>query len=625
MTRPEKIYEFGPYRLDAAQHLLFRHDQLISLPPKATQTLVVLIENHGRLVEKDDLIKRVWPDTFVEESNLTLQISALRKVFQQESANGSYIETHPRRGYRFVAEVVEREPADAYEAPRELIGGHAPGLSYRKIWLGASIAALCMAAALVIGLRLRTEPGKSAAAMGDIRSLAVLPLQNFTGDPAQEFLADGLTEELVTHLAQLHSLRVISRTSIMRYKDTKKSVPEIARELNVDGIVEGSVSRSGERVRIHVQLIRASEDAHIWAQTYEGDSGDVLGLQRAAAQAVVQEVRARLTPQEEQRLSTVRLINPAAHEAYLKGRYEFNQRTPASTKKSVSYFNEAIEKDSHYADAYLALGEAYALLAANTIAAPEDCVPKAKAAANRALELDPGMGEAYAALAHLAFFYDRDLPAAESGFRRAIELSPNDAIAHHWYGILLIGEKRFDEAEHEFNSALETDPLSLVTAAGLANVYFYSGRYDQTIVQARKILEMNPNFAMAEDLIGMADEQEGKYDDAESEFRKYFDLGGGGDARMHLAHLYAVMGKQSEARKWLREMEHPANREFASPYDIASVYAALGEKTTALDWMDRAYKVHAAMIAFAGVDPLLNPLRSEPRFEALLHRAGLRY
>jgi len=333
----------------------------------------------------------------------------------------------------------------------------------------------------------------------------------------------------------------------------------------------------------------------------------------------------RLSPEEQERLNTVRLVNASAHEAYLKGRYVFNERTPESTAKSVAYFREAVDKDPQYAAAYLALGEAYTVLAANTIAAPEDVVPKAKQAEHRALELDPGQGEAYAALAHVAFFYDRDLPAAESGFRRAIELSPNDAIAHHWYGILLIGEKRFDEAEHEVNSALETDPLSLVTAAGLANVYFYSGRYDQTIVQARKIIEMNPNFAMAQDLIGMADEQKGKYDHAEAGFRKYLDLGGGSDARMHLAHLYAVMGKQSEARRLLREMEHPANGEFASPYDIASVYAALGEKATALDWMERAYKGHAAMIAFAGVDPLLNPLRSEPRFEALLHRAGLRY
>ena len=617
MTRPETVFEFGPYRFDAS-HLLFRNGQLIALPPKATQTLRILVENHGRLVEKDDLMQEVWPDTFVEEANLALQISALRKVLQEESGNGSYIETVPRRGYRFVAKVIERP--EPQTLTQQSLPPRAP-MWHTRFAVVALTA--CVAVALVLALTIRRQ--KPTASLSDIRSLAVLPLQNLSGDPSQEYLADGLTEELVTDLAQFHSLRVISRTSTMRYKQTQKSLPEIARELNVEGIVEGSVLRSGERVRIHIQLIRARDDVHIWANSYDGDIGDVFGLQRAAAQAVVHEIQVRLSPEEQERLNTVRLVNASAHEAYLKGRYVFSERTPESTAKSVAFFQEAVDKDPHYAAAYLALGEAYTVLAANTIAAPEDVVPKAKQAEHRALELDPGQGEAYAALAHLAFFYDRDLPAAESGFRRAIELSPNDAIAHHWYGVLLIGEKRFDEAEHEFHSALETDPLSLVTAAGLANVYFYAGRYDQTIAEARKILEMNPNFPMAHDLIGMADEQKGTYEAAAVEYQKYFDLGGGGDAKMHLAHLYAVMGKQSEARKWLREVEHPANGEFASPYDIASVYAALGEKATALDWMERAYKGHAAMIAFAGVDPLLNPLRSEPRFEALLQRAGLRY
>jgi TolB-like protein/DNA-binding winged helix-turn-helix (wHTH) protein/Tfp pilus assembly protein PilF len=619
MAGPEKVYEFGPYRLDAS-HLLFRHGQLIALPPKATQTLVILLENHGRLVEKEDLMKRLWPDTFVEESNLTLQISALRKVLQEGSNNGSYIETVPRRGYRFVAPVVEHPAADL-QASAELAAVAPSRQISRATWFAVA-GVFCLAGALLLAWAIRRQ-GQRRSATADIHSLAVLPLQNLSGDPSQEYLADGLTEELVTALAQLHDLRVISRTSTMRYKSTQKSLPEIARELNVDGIVEGSVLRSPELVRIHVQLIRARDDVHVWANSYEGDPGDVLGLQRAAAQAVLRELRVRLTPEEQERLNTVRLVNPAAQEAYLKGRYVFNERTPESSKKSVAFLQEALAKDPQYAAAYLALSEAYALLANNTIAAPHDTVPKAKDAANRALELDPGMGEAYAVLAHLRFSYDWDLQGSETQFRRAIDLSPNDAIAHQWYGILLIGEKRFDEAEHEFRSALETDPLSLMTSADLGQVYFYSGRYDQTIAQARKILDMNPNFPLAHDLIGMACEQKWSYPEAGAEYQKYFDLGGGGDARMHLAHLYAVMGRQAEARKLLNEMEHPQSGEFASPYDIASVYAALGEKTRALEWMDRAYRDRAAMIPFAGVDPLLNPLRSEPRFQALLRRVGL--
>lgn len=624
MARTEKVYEFGAYRLDASQHLLFRHDQLIALPPKATQTLVILIENHGRLVEKEDLMKGVWPDTFVEEANLTLQISALRKVLQEESSNGSFIETVPRRGYRFVAPVLER-PLDASlerVGPASRLSG--PRSRNRNALLGVLIGVFCLATAVWIAFAVRHRNQQSTAiAAGDIHSLAVLPLQNLSGDPAQEYLADGLTEELVTDLAQLHGLRVISRTSSMRYKGTQNPLPEIARELGVDGIVEGSVSRSGERVRIHVQLIRASEDVHIWASTYEGDAHDILGLQQGAAQAIAQAIRVRLSPEEEERLTTVRLINPAAHEAYLKGRYEFNQRTPASTKKSVAYFKEATEKDPNYAAAYVALGEAYVLLTANSIAAPRDSVPKAKQAANRALALDPGMGEAHATLGYLALFYDWDFDESGKQFRRAIELSPNYAIAHQWYGILLITEKRFDEAEHEFRIALGLDPLSLMTSADLAQVYFYSGRFDETIRQAQKILEINGSFPPAHDLIGMAYEQKGMYSAADAAYQKYVELGGGGDARMHLAHLYAVTGRPAEAHKLLREMENPPRGEFVSPYDIASVYAGLGDKSHALEWMDSAVQARAAMIPFSGIDPLLSPLRTDPHFQSLLHRIGL--
>jgi TolB-like protein/DNA-binding winged helix-turn-helix (wHTH) protein/Tfp pilus assembly protein PilF len=628
MAQPAKAwYEFGPFRLDAVQHLLFRNGQLVSLAPKAVETLVVLVENHGRLVEKENLMKAVWPDTFVEEANLSVHISALRKVFQdQASANGGpYVETVPRRGYRFVATVVERSEADSQRAGPTPDEPPHPATRSPRARLPLVIGVSCLVALLYMGLAIRRRQAQtSGAASPEIHSLAVLPLQNLSGDPSQEYLADGLTEALVTDLAQLRALRVISRTSSMRYKDTQKSLPEIARELNVDGIVEGSVLRSGERVRITVQLIQAGKDEHIWANTYEGDLRDILGLQNVAAREVAQEIRVRLTPEEAQRLVNVRLIDPVAHEAYLKGRYVLNQRTPESTKKSVAYFQQAVRQDPQYASAYLALGEAYALLATNVIAAPQGSVPKARKAAQRALELDPGLGEAYGTLAFLEFFYDWDFPGSEQQFRRAIELSPNYATAHQWYGLLLMAEKRFDEAAHEFATALEIDPLSLMTSADLGQVYFYSGRFDQTIEQTRKILEINPDFAPAHDLQAMAYEQKGMYKEAMVEFQKYSELSGGGfDSKMHLAHFYAVTGKHDEARKLLDELENPPSGEFVSPYDVASVYAGLGEKDKALHWLDRAHNERAAMIPFAGIDPLLNPLRGDPRFEDLLRRVGV--
>src|SRR5713226_6044531 len=308
MAQPAKAwYEFGPFRLDAVQHLLFRNGQLVSLAPKAVETLVVLVENHGRLVEKENLMKAVWPDTFVEEANLSVHISALRKVFQdQASANGRpYVETVPRRGYRFVATVVERSEADSRRAgpipepPR-------PATRSTRARLPLVIGVSCLVALLFIGLAIRRRQAQpSGTAAPEIHALAVLPLQNLSGDPSQEYLADGLTEALVTDLAQLRDLRVISRTSSMRYKDTKKKLPEIARELNVDAVVEGSVMRSGDHVQVTAQLIEAPTDTHLWAETYEGSQRDLLVLQNRMAQAIVQQVRVALTPEEKLRLATV--------------------------------------------------------------------------------------------------------------------------------------------------------------------------------------------------------------------------------------------------------------------------------------------------------------------------------
>src|SRR5260370_14666424 len=300
------VYEFGPYRLDSAQHLLFRDDELSSLQPKAVETLVVLVENHGQLVEKEELMKAVWPDTFVEEANLTVHVSALRKLFQEDAHHGGYIETVPRRGYRFVAPVVEQLVVNGAPAAGELAGQPESASPARRPWsLRLTIAGLCVLALLAVGLALKGKGRLFSAAPRRIHSVAVLPLQNLSGDPSQEYLADGLTEALVTDLVQIRSLRVISRTSIMTYKGTKKKLPEIARELNVDAVVEGSVMRSGDHVQVTAQLIEAPTDTHLWAETYEGSQRDLLVLQNRMAQAIVQQVRVALTPEAKLRLATI--------------------------------------------------------------------------------------------------------------------------------------------------------------------------------------------------------------------------------------------------------------------------------------------------------------------------------
>jgi TolB-like protein/DNA-binding winged helix-turn-helix (wHTH) protein/Tfp pilus assembly protein PilF len=604
VEEPGRFYEFGPFRLDTAKRVLLRGAEPIPLPPKALEILVALVRGRGELIEKEQLLKEVWRGSFVEEANIAVNVSLLRKTLGEASNGRPYIETVPKRGYRFVMP----QPPAASAASR----------SRRRVWIAAAgLAALAVCLSVLLPRVLRRDAQS-------IRSLAVLPLQNLSGDPAQEYLADGFTEALVTDLAQVRSLRVISRTSSMRYKGTRASLPEIARQLNVDGVVEGSVARSNDRIRITVQLIQASTDRHLWADTYDGGPNDVLALQSMVARAVIQEIRAALTPEERQRLARVRSIDPEANEDYLRSRYLWNQRTPESAQKSVVYLERAVAKDPRYASGYLALAEAYAVLVSNDIASPEEAVPKAKRAASEALRLDPGLGEADATLAHLEFFYDWSFRSAEEHFRRALELSPGSATAHQWYGLLLLAEKRFDEAARQFGAALEIDPLSLTTSADLGQVYFYSGRYDQAIAQTVKVLEMNPQFSMGHDLKGMAYEQKGMYAEALTEFQQYAQLSQDSlDSRMHLAHLYAVTGRPADAGKLLDELEHPPHGQFVSSYDLASIYAGLGNKDQALQWLERAYDERAPMIPLMGIDPLLDPVRSDPRYQALLRRLQL--
>jgi TolB-like protein/DNA-binding winged helix-turn-helix (wHTH) protein/Flp pilus assembly protein TadD len=620
------FYEFGPFQLDDEKRILWCASEPVALPPKEVETLLVLVRSHGQLVEKEELMKALWPDTFVEEANLAVHISNLRKVLQDQTDAGPCIETVPRRGYRFVANVVEHREASERTPTMGVVESPVTRPGWRAHPLSLTIAALGAVSLLAVGIaffRRRAQPIIGPPVQ--IHSIAVLPLQNLSGDSSQEYFVDGLTEMLVTDLAQIHALRVTSRTSVMRYKGTHKPVSEIAQDLNVEGVVEGSVVRSRGRVRITAQLIEAKSDTHLWARTFEGNLQDVLALQSRVAQAIADGVRVRLTPQEQAHLSAIHVTVPEAQEAYLKGRYLLNQRTPESSKKSLKYFQLAVRKDSHYALAHVALAEVYAVLASDDIAEPKGMVIKAKQAAQRALELDGGLGEAYATLAHLEFIYNWDFRNAEQEFRHATELSPNYATAHQWYGLLLLAERRFDEASREFSTALEIDPLSLVSGIDLAQVYFYSGRFDQAVEQTQKFLEINRDFAMAHDLLAMAYEQKGKYPEAIAEFQKYSELTNGSlDARTHLAHAYAVSGKPNQARKILRELEQaPKGGEFLSAYDIASVYAGLGEKEHAFFWLDRAIEERAVMLTFADIDPLLGPLHIDPRFQALIRRIGL--
>jgi len=456
-----------------------------------------------------------------------------------------------------------------------------------------------------------------------IDSLAVLPLENLSRDPEQEYFADGMTDALITDLAKISALRVISRTSVMHYKKTGKTIPEIARELNVDAIVEGSVQSSGNRVRVTAQLIRAASDQHLWADSYERDLGDVLGLQDEVALAIARQIKIKLTPQEQVRLATSRPVDPQAYQAYLKGRYHQNKRTAADIQKSVEYFQQSVDKDPAFALGYAGLADSYDLLSTYLGVAPEHSSLKARAAANKALELDETLAEAHTSLAAILVSYDWDWEGAGREFRRALELNPSYATAHYLYGFTyLLPQGKAEEAIWEMKRALEIDPLSLIINANLGDTYRLARQYDLAVEQCRRTLEMDSQFAVAHAALGRAYEQKGMYQEAISEFHAAL-LGIATQPLAGIGHAYALSGRRSEALKVLEQLQETSTRSFVSPFDFATVYVGLGEKDQAIAWLERAIEVHSFPVIYLNTDPRFDSLRSDPRYLALLHRVRL--
>jgi TolB-like protein/Flp pilus assembly protein TadD len=575
-SRPARCYKFGPFRVDLAKRLLLRGRELVALTPKAFETLVVLLENRGEVLLKEELIKSIWPDTVVEEGSLNRNISTLRKVLGESPDEHKYVLTVRGRGYRFVGDVREERE----EPPRQ-----------------------------------PRQP---------IQSLAVLPFLNLSGDSEQEYLADGLTEALITNLVQIRALRVVSRTSVMGYKNTRDSLPEIARALNVDGVIEGSVMRESRRVRITVQLIEGRTDQYLWAKAYEGELGDVLGLQSAAARAILGEIRAVLTPSEEARLATVRVVSPKAYEAYLRGRHFWNQRTLQGLKRSETYFEEAIRTDRGYALAHVALAQVYLVMLDYGFQSPKVLAKKATRAVRRALELDGNLGEAHTALALLKLICEWSFADAEQQFRAALDLSPGDATAHHWYGVLQMYQRRFDEAVQQMQKALSLDPLAPIIRAALGMVYVLAGKYDAAIAQAESVLELEPRSPQAYAVLGLARQQRGEYQQAIADFRQYVDLSGNDpDAVMRLGCAYAQSGDSDVAYEILQTLQARSKRDYVSPGSLAALELALGNTKRALAELDAGLEQRATSMPMLAVDPAFAQLRPNPSFQALLSEIGL--
>jgi TolB-like protein/Tfp pilus assembly protein PilF/tRNA A-37 threonylcarbamoyl transferase component Bud32 len=543
---------------------------------------------------------------------------------------------------RVIRHCLEKRPEERFQSARDLAfdlrailsdsraAQIYPGAARARLGAPLRVAIACLAvvavAAVLIGLDVGGWRGRlfGPGAPGRIRSLAVLPLENLSGDPEQDYFVDGMTDALIADLAKISELRVISRTSMMCYRGTDKSLPEIARELNVDAVVEGSVLRAGNQVRITAQLIHGATDQHLWANSYEHELRDILGLQGEVARAIAQEIQIKVTPQEQARLARAQPVNPEAYEAYLKGRYHWNKRTEEGFRKAIDNFQQAIEIDPNYAAAYSGLADCYSLLADYGILRPDEAYPKAEAAASKALRIDDTLAEAHASLAMAVWQYDWDRSRAEKEFKRAIELNPGYATAHHWHALFLGRTGRLQEAIAEIKRAQELDPLSLIINTVTGMVFYWARQYDLAIQEYRKTLEMDPDFEIAHYLLGWVFGQKGLYDEAIAELRRAEGFSGG--AAKHLARLaqvYAATGAETEARKILEQLNELSKQTYVPPCFFAIVCAGLGEKDQAFAWLDKACAERDSYLLDLKVDPIYDNLRSDPRFDEMVRRIGL--
>ena len=527
-----------------------------------------------------------------------------------------------------VAAVSDRRDVDRRSTLQTAMGTSPLQRRRARIFGIATLALAGVVAALVgvnvAGLRdrlLTTVGARHGVPVPKIESLAVLPLENLSHDPEQEYFADGMTDELIAELGQIEALRVISRTSVMQYKGVKKPLPQIARELNVDAVIEGSVLRAGNRVRITAQLIQAATDKHLWARSYDRDLNDVLALQSEVAGAIANEIQIKLTPQEQARLASARPVNPDAHEAYLKGRYYWNLRTTVGMKKGMEYFQQAIDKDPTYALAYTGLADSYVQLGGWAVMVPKEAYPRAKEAALKALELDEALGEAHASLGEIRTDYDWDWAGAEKEFKRAIELNPGYATAHQWYAYYLTVVGRFNEAFAEAKRAHELDPLSPVIYETWGLALLDARRYDEAIAKFRGALELNAGFSQAHQSIGGAYEQEKLYEQAISEYQTMLALRHA-DPKLsaYLARVYAAEGKRTEALNIMSRLEELQKGKVLPCRGAPATYIALGDADKAFAQLEKFYEDRCEILVWIKVARPYDPVRSDPRFQDLLRR-----
>ncbi len=649
------LYEFGQFRLDSKERLLLRDGEIVPLTPKAFDLMLALVENSGHLLEKGELMQRLWPDSFVEDGSLAQNVSLLRKALG-ESESQKFIETVPRRGYRFVAGVRElRDDADLIlqehskttidvEAKQEpdvsekfpevgQVGEpERPSSSSRVSAMfrqkpGYAVFTAALAFAIVVGAiwYYLTLSKPVQTAIRTIKSIAVLPFKSLDADGSDEYLGIGIAETLTTRLSTLKLLTVRPTSAVLKYAASEKETVVAGRELGVDTVLEGSIRRLGERVRVTARLVSVRDGSLLWADKFDESFTDIFKVEDSISGKVAKALTMKLSGEEQKRLTKHYTDNAEAYQLYLKGRYFWNKRTEDGFNRGIAQFKQAVEKDSNYALAYAGLADSYIGLTFYNFAAPDETMPEAKEAAMNALAIDNTLAEAHASLAHILMNYYWNWQEAEKAFKLSIELNPDYATAHQWYAIhYLTATGRLEEALQEMKQALELEPTSLVMNAFMGATLYFAGRYDEALEQCRMTIEMDPNFAVPHWYLGLAYEQKRMFDDAISEFRKAIALSGGSPLmKAALGHAYAASNNRVEATRILNELKELSKHRYVSSYEVAAIYVALGENEQAFRFLESAYKEHCFHLVYLTVWPQFGAVSSDPRFQDLVQRIGL--
>jgi TolB-like protein/DNA-binding winged helix-turn-helix (wHTH) protein len=630
----QTLYEFGPFRLEPGERRLLRGDEIVALTPRAFDTLHLLVRNSGHLLTKDDLIRMLWPDTFVEEGSLSNNIFLLRKALGDDP---EYIETVPRRGYRFVA-TVRRVPngvppftetsqgersgiADTISTGR-LSGQAGSAIPFRARTLGLALAIVLVLSG-ALGWKTFRDRQLALANAPRIRSLAVLPLTNLSGDPEQEYFCDGLTETLTNDLGRLRALRVISRTSAMHYKGSKKTGPEIARDLNVDAFIEGTVLRSANHVRITVNLVQASPEMHLWTENYETEVSDVLDVQAKVAQAVAREIQVALEPSDESSRSR-RPVDAAAQDLYFRGLFAIRSATAESAEHAIRYFQQSIQEDAAYAPPYAAEAEVYAVWYPGK-SGPRETMPKAREAARKALALDETLPGAHNALGNVELWYEWNWVDAEKEFKRALELDPNSVLAHNSYARELVILGRSDEALAQVKQAVSLDPyLEGGTGDYPIWVTYLAHEYDEAERLAKAKIELDPNFPWGHYDLALVYEQIGKSTESVQEYLKFETLTGA-DPKT-IAQLQDTLDKSGVRGFWrqrLQDYRETAKSRYVSAGMAAAACARIGDRDCAFEWLGKAFRQRDDLMINLNADPVFDGIRMDPRFQDLVRRVGL--